>query len=257
MATKRKALGKRVRFEVFKRDKFTCQYCGQKAPEVVLVCDHVHPVAHGGPDEILNLVTACFGCNAGKGAVKLSDEGALSKQRAEIERLAERREQIDMMLEWSRGLADTADAAVDAVVSLVQDFVDGWTINEHGRANIRKWLKKQTLQALLNAVEVSATQYLKRDFEGKVTQDSFELAFGKIPGIARISSLPPEEKELYYVRGIARNRLNYLDEDQCIDLLRRAYEAGAEIAALKTLARRVSSWSRLRDELFEIIEKGP
>lgn len=28
---KRKSLSKKIRFEVFKRDSFTCQYCGRKA----------------------------------------------------------------------------------------------------------------------------------------------------------------------------------------------------------------------------------
>lgn len=55
----REAIGKKVRFEVFKRDKFVCQYCGAKAPDVVLHVDHIHPVAQGGRNDILNLVTAC------------------------------------------------------------------------------------------------------------------------------------------------------------------------------------------------------
>jgi len=36
------AISKRDRFEVFKRDKFTCQYCGKAAPDVVLHIDHIH-----------------------------------------------------------------------------------------------------------------------------------------------------------------------------------------------------------------------
>lgn len=57
---------KTKRFEVFKRDKFTCQYCGRRPPDVVLECDHIHPEAKGGDDEYSNLITACFDCNRGK-----------------------------------------------------------------------------------------------------------------------------------------------------------------------------------------------
>lgn len=64
----RKPLPKKVRFEVLKRDRFTCQYCGRKAPDVVLHVDHIHPVADGGTDDMTNLVTACSECNLGKGA---------------------------------------------------------------------------------------------------------------------------------------------------------------------------------------------
>ncbi len=53
---KRKAISKKVRFEVFKRDSFTCQYCGAKAPDVVLNCDHIEPVSKGGTNKLLNLI---------------------------------------------------------------------------------------------------------------------------------------------------------------------------------------------------------
>lgn len=48
----RKSIGPKLRFEVFKRDLFTCQYCGRKAPDVVLHCDHVKPVASNGRGDI-------------------------------------------------------------------------------------------------------------------------------------------------------------------------------------------------------------
>lgn len=62
-------LSKRERFEVLRRDDFTCQYCGRKAPEVVLEVDHVFPVSCGGGNEMENLVTACRECNRGKGVL--------------------------------------------------------------------------------------------------------------------------------------------------------------------------------------------
>ena len=37
----RKTLSKKIRFEVFKRDKFTCQYCGRMSPDVILEVDHI------------------------------------------------------------------------------------------------------------------------------------------------------------------------------------------------------------------------
>lgn len=68
------AISKRLRFEVFKRDNFTCVYCGRQAPEVVLEADHRQPRSQGGKDVIANLVTACFDCNRGKGPVPLYTE---------------------------------------------------------------------------------------------------------------------------------------------------------------------------------------
>jgi len=56
------------RFAVFSRDNHTCQYCGKKAPSVVLEIDHKTPVSKGGTNAIENLITSCFDCNRGKGS---------------------------------------------------------------------------------------------------------------------------------------------------------------------------------------------
>jgi hypothetical protein len=61
---RRKAISKRVRFEVLARDNYTCRYC--RATDVPLTIDHVKPVALGGTDDPSNLVAACKDCNAGK-----------------------------------------------------------------------------------------------------------------------------------------------------------------------------------------------
>jgi hypothetical protein len=66
--TGRKPIPDKVRWEVFARDNFTCQYCGRKAPEVALVIDHKVSVKDGGDNETTNLTTACKVCNGGKGA---------------------------------------------------------------------------------------------------------------------------------------------------------------------------------------------
>ncbi len=63
----RSPLSDKLRFDVFKRDKFVCQYCGACGPNVELEVDHKIPVSRGGTDDIDNLKTACFNCNRGKG----------------------------------------------------------------------------------------------------------------------------------------------------------------------------------------------
>lgn len=65
-------VSQKLRFEVFKRDNFTCQYCGNHPPEIILECDHIQPVSKGGKDDINNLITSCFDCNRGKSNVELS-----------------------------------------------------------------------------------------------------------------------------------------------------------------------------------------
>ncbi|MFB7738311.1 HNH endonuclease [Streptomyces sp. NPDC056112] len=63
------AVTKRLRYEVLRRDNYTCRYCGGTAPDVKLTVDHVVPQALGGSDDPTNLVTACESCNNGKTSV--------------------------------------------------------------------------------------------------------------------------------------------------------------------------------------------
>ena len=53
-----------TRFNVFLRDKFTCQYCGDKKD---LTFDHLLPKSKGGLTNWENVVTACSVCNVKKG----------------------------------------------------------------------------------------------------------------------------------------------------------------------------------------------
>jgi 5-methylcytosine-specific restriction endonuclease McrA len=51
--------------EILRRDNFTCQYCGQRAP--YLTIDHIIPRRLGGQHSWDNLVAACPACNHRKG----------------------------------------------------------------------------------------------------------------------------------------------------------------------------------------------
>jgi 5-methylcytosine-specific restriction endonuclease McrA len=67
---KSKAKGGSVRFSrrnVYQRDDYTCQYCGEKKPARELSYDHVVPRSAGGRTAWENIVTACRPCNALKG----------------------------------------------------------------------------------------------------------------------------------------------------------------------------------------------
>ncbi|MBS0219158.1 MAG: HNH endonuclease [Proteobacteria bacterium] len=88
----RRPISKRARFEVFKRDGFSCSYCGRHPPDVFLEVDHIIPVCEGGEDIEENLTTACFDCNRGKAGVPLTAvPRSLSAKAAEV---VEREEQL-------------------------------------------------------------------------------------------------------------------------------------------------------------------
>lgn len=55
------------RTNVFNRDKFTCQYCGEQPHRSQLNLDHVIPRTLGGRTSWENVVCSCVDCNRRKG----------------------------------------------------------------------------------------------------------------------------------------------------------------------------------------------
>ena len=199
----RKAISKKLRFEVFKRDSFTCQYCGAKAPDVILHVDHIKPVAGGGGNEIMNLVTACVSCNQGKGKRKLSDNATVEKSRQQAKLMQERREQIEMMRDWQLALVDNTNMEVQAVDDLVDKLTSGEKrISDSYKPEVVKLIKKHGLQKVLECLRVGVESY------GDVN-----TALGKLGGICHCHGNDYYRKRAY-ICTIFNNKVknfNYKD----------------------------------------------
>lgn len=172
----RKPLSKKIRFEVFKRDKFTCQYCGRMAPDVILEIDHIKPVAEGGDDELINLLTSCRDCNRGKGKTRLSDSAELKKQQVALEELAEKREQTELMMKWRIELAEFMKYQVDYVCDYVESITSS-NFNEFGRERIKKLIHQFSMPEVIDACDIAYSYY----YDG--SDESWEKAANKLGGI--------------------------------------------------------------------------
>jgi 5-methylcytosine-specific restriction endonuclease McrA len=63
------------RKNLFRRDAYTCQYCGRQPGKSQLTVDHIVPQARGGETNWENCVTACKSCNQRKGKRTLAETG--------------------------------------------------------------------------------------------------------------------------------------------------------------------------------------
>lgn len=252
----RKAIPKRVRFEVFKRDSFKCQYCGAAAPEVLLQIDHIKPVAQGGMNEIVNLITACTACNAGKSARSLDDKTVVQKSRVQLEELQERREQLEMMSAWLEGLKDLKANTIEKLMEHWHEHAPGFRINENGKKTFQRLIRKHSLEEIYEAMDIAAEQYLVHKDDGTVTEESWDRAFEKVPGICkirRVEETKPYLADLFYVRGILRKR-GYVNERYVMELLENAVRTNADVESLKQLAKNCRSWSDFQNEVHNFID---
>lgn len=66
MARHEVSLPERDNGPLFRRDRMTCIYCGQRYPRSLLTRDHIVPRSRGGRNVWTNCATACMDCNQAK-----------------------------------------------------------------------------------------------------------------------------------------------------------------------------------------------
>jgi hypothetical protein len=256
---KPRSISKKLRFEVFKRDSFTCQYCGQKAPDVVLEIEHMHPVSKGGTSELLNLVTSCAGCNAGKGARTLDDSSVVERQRRQLEQLQSRREQIDMMLEWKTGLGDMNEYAIQKIGEYMSHRMPATTITRTGEKKLAQLIKKFGFDEVVESFDIAAAKCLVEGADGCHTDESIAEMWKLMERVANsrhASKTRPWLKDLYWCRSVARSRCSYFNDVEAIRLLEDVHSRGANVADMKSASRQCRNWTSWRIALEELVPAG-
>jgi hypothetical protein len=149
-------ISKRARFEVFKRDSFRCQYCGQTPPEVTLEVDHIIPVAGGGGNDDENLVTSCQDCNRGKSDVPLSSVPRTLQERAA--EAQEREEQIRAQARFLQAARDAfEDRCWDVAEVLQPGASDGYS--QYHMRSVRMFVKRIGYPLTLEAAHIAANRW--------------------------------------------------------------------------------------------------
>lgn len=174
----RKTVSKGKRFDVFKRDNFTCQYCGAQPPDVVLHVDHIVPVAEGGDNDQMNLVTSCDTCNLGKGAKRIEEAPRPDADAAWLEiqqELAELRRYQEAKAE--------RDLIIGEVVKLLQ----------------RSWYSQSGLDW---APSDSAIRKMLVKYSAEEVEQAFSIVAPKVSG-GYVSSQNSEW--LKYIYGVLKN----------------------------------------------------
>lgn len=162
----RKSTGKRTRFEIFKRDHFTCQYCGAQPPDVVLVLDHIDPVASGGTNDLLNLTTSCEQCNQGKSDKSLGD--GMVRPDADLLYLQTRQEIAE-----SERYIDALRVREDRLEQLTDALVQRWFVYDTNAEYAPSWLPA-TVRSLLGRYDTAIVDAAIADVAGKVATGYLE-----------------------------------------------------------------------------------
>ena len=238
---------------ILRRAEKRGQYCGATAPEVVLHVDHINPVANGGQNDIVNLITSCQNCNLGKAAVPLSDASAIAKSRRQMELLQERREQLEMVMEWHRGISNIADDAAQCAAERWEELVDGrFSLNEHGMKNMRRLVKKYGIQETLIAIEQAL------DSIPVIDSDSVEKAFDRVGQICQVRKEcggDDSKIQARRLRGLLAHILNkrYIDYQEALEWIEVAQSRGHSDSTIKYVITQSSSYTNFVNRIRNLI----
>lgn len=225
---------------------------------MVLHLDHIQPVSKGGNNTVLNYITACQECNSGKSNRLLSDNSVVTKQKQQLDDLQERREQLEMMMEWHSCLKSIEKDSLDIAVNAINTALNGFSVKEERRKDVQKLVKQYGLNAVLEAVDTAETQYLELGEDGSATRESAEMTYKKIGGILRVQAQPEWKKDLYYCRGILRNRVSYCNDWKAMEILEDAYNEGVSVEHLRNIVTTCKNWTAFQDQVSQaIVEVNP
>ena len=147
---------RKIRFDVFKRDGFKCQYCGRTPPAVILELDHIIPKSKAGPENINNYITACFDCNRGKGKHKL-DTIPLGIS-DNVESIKERRRQLKA---FNRLIEQQEQEYEDGIQAINEVFSDSFPNKEptdkFNRISTKRFLSLLPLAKVQDAMALACS----------------------------------------------------------------------------------------------------
>lgn len=244
---KRKQISKKTRFEVFKRDGFTCQYCGRMAPDVILEVDHINPVANGGASDILNLVTSCKDCNRGKGKRTLSNNLEIKTQQEQIKDFAKKRDQLQMLIEWRQQVKSILEDNIDFINDIFSECA-GVTLTETGRKIIAKEIKKYGIDEVSESTQIYIDSYFDEE-ENRFTRD-----FSTIGRICYNRKRQKDDPSIYWVNRIVykiHNKFPHIDKWKIRSIVSGNVDSEEECEYILDMVDDYRSWSSLRDALME------
>ena len=161
-------------------------------------------------------------------------------------------------IEIQKSLLKAENEIIQQLSDFWSELASNYYLNPNGIKKLRKLKSEFEINEIMEAMRIATNTYLQFSDDEKPTQESVENAWKKVGGICRIRRLEktqPDFSRLYYIRGILKNRLSYLNEGQAIALLKEAFGCNASIESLEHVAKTTTSWTAWRTTLEDYISQ--
>ena len=243
---------------ILERDEFTCTECGRQVPKVLLFIDRIlspeSEEALGDVPEEDKYTCLCEEC------YKQAHSHLQIKAAA---RTAERRKQLEMMVEWRRENKSLASDTNAYLIDYINGKIEPYSLTKQGAQNVRKAIRKSNFTTALDAIDETFDHYITYENGEDINKASVDEFLSKIGGYLYINSLPPVEKEMYHILNSCKSRFRWWDQQTAkglvlnyIDALReQGWSEERILDDLKTELWRASNEQRNWSQWTDLMEK--
>jgi len=225
---KRKPLSAKKRFDILERDNFTCQTCGAKqSDDVLLEVDHIKPVSKGGTNDLDNLVTLCYKCNRGKGARILGEKQAVKLEESRVDEMHKKMQQRQAYIKYKEKLRNADEQHHQKIIEIVNEIVNHhfnkheiisskYALNPSQRSEFYKYQKKHGVEKLIDSIyeneHLLVPKIVEKDAQlrEQIMQSNFRLFYTEVfkqLDIKKDIDKPTVTSCINYLSGILNNRL--------------------------------------------------
>lgn len=205
---------------ILERDEFTCTECGRQVPKVLLCIDKIlSPESEEAmsdmpeEDKYTCLCEECYKQVHSHLQIKAAT------------RTAERRKQLEMLVEWRRENKGLESDTTSYLIDYINGKIEPYSLSKQGTQNVRKAIRKSNFTTALDAIDETFMHYVTFDNGEDINQASVNTFINKIGGYLYINSLPPIEREIYHVCNVCKKIFNYWDDDKARAYIRLYIEA--------------------------------
>lgn len=249
---------KRIKFEVFEKDSFRCQYCNAVAPNVTL---HLHRLQEVQKNENwldpAFLTTSCEDCKD-KINTKDSSKGN-SNDYLPLNELEERLEQLKMLIHWRKGMLKIKKRQLASLVDFWQELVPGIYLNDEHKRTLLLCMNKYSRDEIKETMQIAVQEVIVFHRDGSIDQNTLKIAFEKIPEICLRKTKIRKNREmedLYHIHDILKQRLQgFFDSDRVIQWLHYARSWEVKLDELTNLAFKVTNWTQFSCNIDEMVHR--
>lgn len=248
---------KRIKYEVFEKDSFKCQFCGTGAPVVTLQLIRIQDTQQN--DEWLDtafLSTSCKICEKKKSGV---DEKSLQNGYISIDELEERLQQLKMLINWRKGMLNIRKQQLTNLVSYWENKVPGFVTNNDQKKFAATYISKFSSDEIRSAMDMAVDKFIKYSDDGTLDKHSMLIAFAKIPEICLTKTELVNAHESDGLQQIhdqlKQNIIGFFDSHRANQWLNYARSWEIQIEDLFKMAASVKSWTQFSVNIDKMVEK--